>query len=208
MVCANSARPRRALLWIAAALFATGCATLPVPTGAPHAAGSAGPAPEEPRPCGGQGLPEGWPDYSAADEALLAPFLACASPADFIELPRTVDMPRLVEALDDWSAVRLAALGPLRAGEDILLRRRAAFLLEATEKYGPAYAEVFALFILHSAFDDEVRSLLSLLAADKQLLQTLGPMGAVHVELERRGLKLSDFPGRGERSRDVLRGLG
>src|SRR5687767_6483052 len=93
MVCANSARPRRALLWIVAALFATGCATLPVPTGAPHAAGSAGPAPEEPRPCGGQGLPEGWPSYSAADEALLAPFLACASPADFIELQRTVDMP-------------------------------------------------------------------------------------------------------------------
>ncbi|WP_257461014.1 hypothetical protein [Archangium lipolyticum] len=59
---------------------------------------------------------------------MLAPFLACASPAEFIELQRGVDMARLVAKLDDWSAVRLGALGPLRAGADVLNQKRAAFL--------------------------------------------------------------------------------
>jgi hypothetical protein len=96
-------------------------------------------------------VPSGWPDLSSGDaRALLAPFLACASPAEFVALQRRVDMPRLVEALDDWSAVRLGALGPLRAdAAAVLARKRAAFLLTATEKYGLSRAEVFALFILH-----------------------------------------------------------
>ena len=118
-------------------------------------------------------------------------------------------MPRLVESLDDWSAVRLGALGPLRTdAAAVLTRKRTAFLLDATEKYGIARAEVFALFILHSAFDDELRELLRLLSRDKQLGETLGKMGAVREELGLRGLKLSDFPDRAEKPGDSLRGLG
>jgi len=164
---------------------------------------------ESPDPDDGPAVPPGWPDLSSSDEELLAPLLACASPAEFIELQRGVDMARLVEALEDWSAVRLGALGPLDAhASEVLQRKRASFLLTATELYGVVYAEVFALFILHSSFDDELRQLLVLLARDKQLEQTLGPMEAVRLELERRGLKLSDFPDRAEQPKDVLRGLG
>jgi hypothetical protein len=155
-----------------------------------------------------QALPPGWPHLSSSQE-VLAPFLACASPAEFLALQERVDMARLVEGLDDWSAVRLGALGPVRAeASAALTRKRAAFLLFAVEKYGPAFAEVFALYILHSAFDDELHALLVLLSRDKQLGQTLGLMPSARAELERRGLKLSAYADRAEQPGDVLRGLG
>jgi hypothetical protein len=70
-------------------------------------------------------------------EKLLAPFLSCTSPAAFVELQRGVDMARLVEGLGDWSAVRLGAMGPLlpEAAES-LNRKRASFLVTATQAYG------------------------------------------------------------------------
>ncbi|ATB43390.1 hypothetical protein CYFUS_008870 [Cystobacter fuscus] len=196
-------------------LHLLGSATPPILTGATGGAGGfsmqtdgspAGGA----LACGGVPVPPGWPDLSSGDsEALLAPFLACASPGEYVALQQRVDMPRLVEALDDWSAVRLGALGPVR--EDaaaILHRKRVSFLLAVTERYGLFYAEVFALFVLHSAHDDDVAAVLRLLAQDKQLGQTLALMPAVREELEARGLSLSAYPERGERASDVLRGLG
>jgi len=154
-------------------------------------------------------VPENWPDYSSwLDEELLAPFFQCASPAEFLALQRRVDMPRLVEALENWSAVRLGALGPMEArAAQVLQRKRFSFLVSAPRKYG-AYAQVLTLFLVDTAFDDEVRELLLLLAKDKQLAQTLGQMEAVREALERRGFKLSDYPDRDEQLRDVLRGLG
>lgn len=160
--------------------------------------------------CGDEFLPPGWPDQSSEEgQALLAPFLRCASPTDFIALQQRVDMSRLVERLDDWDAVRLSALGPVRSDAvPALTRKRASFILRATERYGFVYAEVPVLFLLHSAHDDELRELVRLLARDKQLEQTLGPMPTVCGELARRGLPLTDFPERPEQARDVLRGLG
>ncbi|WP_235216596.1 hypothetical protein [Archangium violaceum] len=164
---------------------------------------------QEPSTCGGQTTPPGWPDFSSGEDALLAPFLTCASPAEYVALQRRVDMTRLVEALDDWNAVRLGALGPIREeAAPLLQRKRAAFLVSATERYGPFHAEVFALFVLHSAHDDEVDAVLRLLARDKLLGQTLALMPAVREELEARGLPLSHYPERAERSGDVLRGMG
>jgi len=158
--------------------------------------------------CVGVTLPPGWPGLSSRDEELLAPLLGC-SPAEFVQVQQRVDMPRLVEALEDWGAVRLGALGPVRDdAAPLLQRKRIAFLLTATERYGLAHAEVFALFVLHSAHDDEVREVLRLLAGDKQLGQTLGLMPAVREELGARGVSLSDYPDRAEQAGDVLRGLG
>ncbi|KFE66203.1 hypothetical protein [Hyalangium minutum] len=153
--------------------------------------------------------PEGWPAQASSDEELLAPLLACGSAAGFLALQREVDMARLLERLGDWSAVRLGALGPLRDSRaaEVLARKRASFLLTTTADHG-AYAQVFALFLLHSACDDEVGQVLGLLARDKQLSQALGALPAVRQELERRGLPLSAYPERGEQARDVLRGLG
>ncbi len=155
-------------------------------------------------------VPAGWPEQADGDEELLAPLLACTSTADFLALQRGVDMAQVVERLGDWSAVRLGALGPLvdaRASQ-ALTRKRASFLLKATEDYGLPYSQVFALFIAHTAYDDELDELLRLLARDKQLGQTLGHMEAVRQEVERRGLKLSSYSERGEQAGDVWRGLG
>ncbi|CAM4391880.1 hypothetical protein [Corallococcus exiguus] len=158
--------------------------------------------------CGGGGVPSGWPHLDSSRE-VLAPFLACASPAEFVAMQRGVDMAALVESLEDWDAVRLGALGPLDArASEVLGRKRAAFLVAVTEKYGGPYAEVLALFVLHSAFDDELREVVRLLARDKQLAETLGSMAAVREELKRRGLALENFLERGEQAPDVLRGLG
>jgi len=137
---------------------------------------------------------------SAAPEERLAPFLACTSPAAFIELQRGREMVRLVEGLDDWSAVRLGALGPvLPEAAHSLNRKRASFLVTVTREYGVALAEVFVLFVFHSAFDKDVEQVLRLLAQDKRLEQTLGRMAAAREHLRRRGFDLADFPDRPER---------
>lgn len=116
-------------------------------------------------------------------------------------------MERLVEGLDDWSAVRLGSLGPLVAGADSLNRKRAAFLVTSAEEYGVARAEVFALFIIHSAFTDDIHQVLVLLARDKQFGQTLGRMEAVRESLRRRGVDLARYGDRAERPGDIARGL-
>lgn len=174
-----------------------------------RAAARVEPSTQGPPSCGGLPVPKGWPDYSSwLDDELLAPFFQCASPAEFLALQRRVDMPRLVEALEDWSAVRLGALGPMEAAAaQVLQRKRFSFLVSATQRYG-AYAQVLTLFLFDTAFDDEVRELLALLSKDKQLEQTVGQMEAVREALERRGFKLSDYPDREEQLRDVVRGLG
>jgi hypothetical protein len=125
--------------------------------------------------------------------------LAC-TPAEFVEVQQQVDMPRLVEALDDWSAVRLSALGPVRDDAvEILNRKRASFLVQVIQERGPAEGEVFTLYLLHSAFDDELKAVLALLAEDKRLGETLGRMTNAREMLARRGLKLSDYKDRPER---------
>ncbi|NNC08225.1 hypothetical protein HJC10_35970 [Corallococcus exiguus] len=153
-------------------------------------------------------VPTGWPHLDSEDE-VLAPFLACTTPAAFLALQRQADMPRLVEALSGWNAVRLGALGPLEAeATRVLLKKRAAFLSTAVEKHGLAKAEVFALFVLHTTHDDEVRQLLRLLAKDKLLKRALGAMEVVREELRQRGMSLADFPERDFRAGDLARGLG
>ncbi|WP_434347655.1 hypothetical protein ACN6A1_06245 [Myxococcus virescens] len=159
--------------------------------------------------CGGKPLPSGWPRLTQSRD-VLEPFLACASPAEFVAMQRGVrDMGAVVQSLYPWDAVRLGALGPMDDdASEALSRQRAEFIVTSVEKYGVPYAEVFALFILHSAFDDELREVVQRLARDKQLGETLGAMAAVREELKRRGLELEGFPERGEKAGDVLRGLG
>jgi hypothetical protein len=155
-------------------------------------------------------VPPGWPDFSSNDsEALLAPFLTCTSPAEYVALQERVDMPRLVGSLTDWDAVRLGTLGPVREdAAGILNRKRLAFLLHATDMYGVAHAEVFVRFLFDSAYDDELREILFWLARDKRLESTLGRMPRARAELEARGLKLSARPDRDFQSGDLLRGAG
>ncbi|GMU00745.1 hypothetical protein KH5H1_48650 [Corallococcus caeni] len=149
------------------------------------------------------------PDSEDSSEDVLTPFLKCSSPAAFVAMQRGMDMARVLESLSDWDAVRLGALGPVDAkAAEVLSRKRSAFLISASERYGVARAEVFALFILHSTCDDEMRAVLHRLAQDKQLGQTLGAMTTVREQLHERGLTFETHAERPERSGDVLRGLG
>ncbi|NTX58486.1 hypothetical protein [Myxococcus sp. CA039A] len=157
--------------------------------------------------CGDKALPSDWPRLTQSRD-VLEPFLVCASPAEFVAMQRGVDMAALVQSLTDWDAVRLGALGPMDApASAVLSRKRAAFLVTSVEKYGVPYSEVLALFVLHAAFDDELREVVQRLARDKRLGETLGSMPVVREELKRRGLALDGFPERGEQGRDVLRGM-
>ena len=148
-------------------------------------------------------------DLDSSDgEALLAPFLACTTPAEFVALQERVDMPRLVESLTDWDAVRLGTLGPVREDAAALLHlKRVSFILHVTEVYGAAHAEVFVRFLLDSAYDDELREILFRLAQDKRLESTLGLMPRARAELEARSLKLSARPDRDFEWGDLGRGV-
>ncbi|MGZ3458221.1 MAG: hypothetical protein ACXU86_06890 [Archangium sp.] len=170
---------------------------------------STGTASQGPPSCEGETVPPGWPDFSSGDgEALLAPFLTCTSPAEFLALQERVDMPRLVEALDDWSAVRLGAQGtPREDAARFLNRKRASFLVKATEAYGAIRAQVLALFIVDSAYDDDLREILFFLARDKRLEEMLELLPAFQTSLEKRGLKPSARPDRDFEWKDVGRGL-
>lgn len=104
----------RLSLMVAALLM--GCATS-APSSSwllAEATGGSGNPLEQAHACGAEAVPTEWPDFSSSARELLAPFLACASPAEFLALQQRVDMARVVEALDDWHAVRLGAQGPVR----------------------------------------------------------------------------------------------
>ncbi|MFL5353369.1 hypothetical protein [Archangium sp.] len=220
---------------LAAALLTSGCVTLAPQSGGSDSEGprarttlrqtaastppfgalsalavaSAGRVTQGPATCGGEAVPPGWPDFSSGDrEALLAPFLTCNSPAEFLALQERVDMPRLVEVLDDWRAVRLGAQGPPREEAARLLnRKRVSFLVDATERYGAARAQVFSLYIVDSAHDDDLREILYLLAQDKRLEEMLALLPAFQSALEKRGLKPTARPDRDFEMRDLGRGL-
>ncbi|MCY1072917.1 hypothetical protein OV287_00345 [Archangium sp. miwbw1] len=169
---------------------------------------STGLVPEEPPSCGGQAVPPGWPDFASSREELLAPFLTCTSPGEVLALQERVDMPRLLEALDDWRAVRFGALGPPR--EDVarlLNEKRTALLVKAPEAYGRLYSAVLAVFIVDSAYDDDLREILFLLARDKRLEETLALLPAFQVALEKRGLKPKARVDRDSEFGDVGRGV-
>ena len=204
----------RALL-LGVVLLSTGCVTL-----APRHGGSTGEEPscevntegptiQGPTTCGGAALPPGWPDFFSGDrEALLAPFLTCASPAEFMALQDRVDMPRLVAALDDWRAVRLGAQGPPREDVARLLNgKRASLLMKAPEAYGACRAQILAVYIVDSSHDDDLRELLFLLAQDKRLEELLGLLPAFRMALEKRGLRPTARPDRDFEWKDVARGL-
>jgi hypothetical protein len=187
------------------ALLTTGCVTLePLPGGG----GTLGLGEAAPPACGGQAVPPAWPDFSSGSEELLAPFLTCASPAEFLALQQHVDMPRLVESLDDWRAVRLGAQGPVREeAAGILNRKRTSLLLNAAGRYGPLAAEVLAVFLAGTAHDDDLREILFLLARDKQLARTLEQLPSFQAVLVDRGLKPTARADRDFQWSDLGRGL-
>ena len=193
---------------LASLLLLVGCATGTASGVMPEGVGGSGNAPGDVPACAAQPLAPGWPDFSGNTQELLAPFLACASPGEFLALQQCVDMPQVVARLDPWSAVRLGSLGPVREDAARLLnRQRTAFLMQALERYGPAPTEVLALFVLDACHDDDLRDILFLLAQDKRLTELLEQLPSLGPALEARGLKPSKRADRDFQWSDVGRGL-
>jgi hypothetical protein len=138
----------------------------------------------------------------------LAPFLTCTSPAEFLTLQQHVDMPRLVEALDDWHAVRLGAQGPVREdAADRLNRKRTSLLIHGVERYGPLASGVLSVFLVDTSHDDDLREIVFLLARDKRLAWTLAQLPSFQAALEKRGLKPTARADRDFHWKDLGRGL-
>jgi hypothetical protein len=117
-------------------------------------------------------------------------------------------MPQLVTRLDDWSAVRLGSLGPVR--EDVaglFNRKRTSFLVQSIEHYGAANTEVLAHFVLDSSHDDDLKDILTLLARDKRLQALLELLPSLGPALEARGIKPSAHAERDFHWSDLGRGL-
>jgi hypothetical protein len=153
-------------------------------------------------------VPPGWPDFSSSRDELLAPFLTCTSPGEVLALQERVDMPRLLEALDDWRAVRLGALGPPR--EDVALlfnEKRASLLKNAAGAYGRLNAQVLSVFVVDSAYDNDLREILFLLAQERRLEEALKLLPAFQAALEKRGLKPTARVGRDSKLGQAARGL-
>ncbi|WP_309890665.1 hypothetical protein [Archangium sp.] len=170
---------------------------------------SEGAAPEQRPSCGGQAVPPGWPDFSSNDtEALLAPFLTCTSPGEVLALQERVDMPRLLEALDDWGAVRLGGLGPPREDVALLLNeKRASLLQKAAGAYGRLNAQFLSVYVVDSAYDNDLREMLFLLAQEKRLEEVLALLPAFQAALEKRGLKPTARVERDSKLGQAVRGL-
>jgi hypothetical protein len=96
---------------------------------------------------------------------------------------------------------------------EVLNRKRASFLVTVSQEYGLALAEVFALFVIHSAFDTDLKQVLRQLAQDKRLGQTLEADARCPRATSLRGIHLADSPDRPERllgrwGPGALQGLG
>ncbi len=144
----------------------------------------------------------------SASEDILTLFSTAASPGEFIEIQKHLDMPAVIDELKPFAAVRMGTLGPVVSGADKLNRKRADYIVEATHDYGPAEAEVFVHYMINSMYTNDITDVLKILAADKRLGATIDLMESVKKLLTQRGIKSGDFKDRDQRASDFARGLG
>lgn len=139
---------------------------------------------------------------------ILQVFLASDTDAEFLKLEKTTDFGAVLDKLDEWDIVRLGAAGPiLPAYSPRINRVRADYLERITREWGPQRAEVFALFIIDTTTDDEIKEMLTLLAGDQELYRTIKRMPGATRRLADRDIDLSAFKDRGWKAVDVATGL-
>lgn len=119
-------------------------------------------------------------------------------------------MNQVLDKLDDWEIVQLAAQGPIVGSgpRKRVNETRRDFLVDRTRHWGPGHAYVFAAFMFENMTDDDVRTVLGLLAADQHLHDTVDLMPSILKLLADRGIDRGAFRDRGGKAIDVLTGLG
>ncbi len=136
---------------------------------------------------------------------------AATSTAEVIEIESQVDMPRLVELIDDdWSLVELGAMAPVPASvAKTVNEARANYIVDKLDDFGPARAEVITHYIINTIpTNDDVEAVLRILAARKKLAATIGSMKSVQALIASRGIDLKKFADRSWEGMDIARGLG
>jgi hypothetical protein len=129
------------------------------------------------------------------------------APGARIALQRRLDMEKLIARMSDFEASRLGTLGPVTAGNDTLNKKRAAYLKQVIDDYPPQRAEVFVLFVLRSAYDDDAYAILAE-AANQRRLSRLMALPAVADHVHARGINTSLFAEPSESASAAARGLG
>ncbi len=137
----------------------------------------------------------------------IADVLMTLSPAEFIDIQSRVDLPAIFGELEDWDAVRIGTLGPVKEPRDKLNRIRADFLYEMTRDRGPAEAQVVAHWMFATMYGDDAAAVLALLAADQHLYNTIDLMPAVLELLPKLGVDRKKYQDRGWKAGDIGSGL-
>jgi hypothetical protein len=140
---------------------------------------------------------------------LMEVFESCASEAEFLALVKQIPLGTVLDKLTEWDVVRLATFGPLpQEYAERLTRTRANYINHIVRERGAVRSEVFTLFLIDNAANDELESVLRALASDQELYLTIARMPTVKARLESRGIALSQFHDRGWQASDILTGLG
>jgi hypothetical protein len=127
---------------------------------------------------------------SDSPKSVLQAFRQAQTPGEFIDLQANLDMEAVIGSLDDWTAIQVGMLGPLRTGAAAMNRKRASYIVRSAAADSAA-AEVFVMYMFQSMYTDDIRAVVEILAQQRQLKRALGRMEAVHEELGQRGIKLA-----------------
>lgn len=145
--------------------------------------------------------------WSSGD--ILKVFQASGSEAEFLELEKKTDFGAVLDKMEEWDIIRLAAAGPILPQFSARVNRvRADYLERIAREWGPTRAEVFTLYIIDTTTNDEVEAVLTLLAGDQELYRTVAKMPTVSKRLTDRGIDLSRFKDRGWKAVDIATGIG
>lgn len=147
-------------------------------------------------------------DYGT-DKAVVQIFALARQSGQFVALQEQLDMAALFDAIGAWASVRIGALGPVTEGVQTLTRMRGELIRDTAHEAGINEAQVYAIYIVDSAQDDQVRHLLQWLADDNRYDETIGSMDEVESRLKARGIDPASFRDRTEHLvSDAVRGLG
>lgn len=147
-------------------------------------------------------------DKAGTSKEIVKVFKTSQSPGDFLDIQKNLDMPAVLDYLELWDAVQIGALGPVVNGEDKLNAKRTEFIGDAVHLYGINRAQVFTHFIFGTMYGDDIKKVLSLLAAEAKLKSSILQMESVKALIKQRGIDLSEFKDRSEGIGDAARGLG
>ncbi|MGH9326228.1 MAG: hypothetical protein ACRD2B_06010 [Terriglobia bacterium] len=136
----------------------------------------------------------------------IADMLGTLSVAEFMDIQSKLDMKAVLEALEDWDAVRVGTFGPIKEKHDELNRIRADMIFETTRDRGAAESEVVTHWMFNNMVGDDIGAVLTLLGADQHLYNTVDDMPAVLELLKQRGIRRSRFHDRGWKGGDIPKG--